>query len=85
VYDWEREIQQRLVFDLALGIEIDKAAGSDCLADTIDYAALSDRLCEHVESTRFELLEALAESVVELLNTEFGVVDLQLKLSKPGY
>ena len=84
VHDWEREIQQRLIFDLVLGVAIEKAAGSDLLVDTIDYEALSNGLCEYVESTRFELLEALAESVVVLLETEFGVVDLKMKISKPG-
>ncbi|PJF33565.1 MAG: bifunctional dihydroneopterin aldolase/7,8-dihydroneopterin epimerase, partial [Phototrophicales bacterium] len=37
VFDWEKEIKQKLVFDLELGTDIRQAAASDDLKDTLDY------------------------------------------------
>ena len=84
VYDWERTIQQRLVFDLDIQTDIRAAAVSDDLANTLDYKALSDRVIEYVSATSFELIEALAENLAELLIDEFDLSWLVLKISKPG-
>ncbi len=84
VYAWERSIRQRVVLDLRLYGDWRTAAGSDALPDTLDYKAVSDRLIEYVEASEFELIEALAEAVAELLLREFAVRKLRLRLSKPG-
>ena len=83
VYDWERTIKQRLVFDLEIHTDIKASAASDNLSLTVDYKMLSDRLIEYVSGTSFELLEALAENLAELLIQEFGITHLILKVSKP--
>lgn len=84
VYDWERQIRQRLIFDLEIGTDITAAAKSDKLANTLDYKALSDRVVDYVSATEFELLEALAEDLAQLILREFGVQWLRMKVSKPG-
>ena len=38
VYDWERTIRQRLVFDLDMGWDIRPAAAGDTLEHTLNYA-----------------------------------------------
>ena len=84
VYDWEREIRQTVVLDLEMEADLGAAGGSDALADTLDYKAVSDRLIAEVGSARFELLEALGEAVCRCLHEEFGVQRVRLRLSKPG-
>ena len=37
VYEWEQQIEQRLLLDLELGADIKKAAESDSLDDALDY------------------------------------------------
>jgi len=83
VYDWEKKIRQRLVFDIEVFIDIKAAAEADELAKTIDYKALSDRVSEYVSETQFELIEALAESLAQLLFREFKLGRLRLRVSKP--
>lgn len=38
VYDWEREVCQRLLVDLEMAWDNRKPAGSDDVADALDYA-----------------------------------------------
>ena len=84
VYGWERQVRQTLVFDIAMQFCCAKAAASDCVDDALNYAAVSERLIAYVESSRFELIEALAEACCQLLLNEFPVQALTLTLKKPG-
>lgn len=84
VYGWEQQIRQSLLLDLELGWSLAAAGLSDDLAQTLDYDRLSQRLLSWAESQRFELIEALAESMAQLIQQEFGVRWLRLTLTKPG-
>ncbi len=84
VYDWEREITQTISLDLEMGFDISAAAGSDDIADTLDYKAVAKRLIAFVESSEFQLVEALAHHCARIVLEEFPVTWLRLKLSKPG-
>jgi len=84
VFDWEREITQTISLDLQMAFDISRAAKSDNIADTLDYKSVSKRLIQFVESSEFQLVEALAEHCAQIVLDEFPVNWLQLKLSKPG-
>lgn len=84
VYDWERSLRQQLVFDLCLATDIRAAAAADDLGKTLDYKAISDRVIAFSEASAHLLVETLAEQVAALIQQEFGVTWLSLKLSKPG-
>lgn len=83
-YDWEREIQQPLLIDLVLTRDIAQASRSDDLADALDYAALSNRVIALCGELQFQLLEALAECLAQMIFDEFAVQRLQLTIRKPG-
>ena len=83
VYDWEKAIRQRLVFDLEIFTDIKAAAASDELAQTIDYKAVSDSVSAYVSGTEFELIEALAENLAKLLIQKFTMTRLRVRVSKP--
>ncbi|GGA81844.1 7,8-dihydroneopterin aldolase [Neiella marina] len=84
VYDWEKKIQQTLLFDIEMTTDIAAAAASDDLADTLDYEAVSNRVIEHVKNARVELLETLIEQVAQIILVEFGVKQVALTVHKPG-
>jgi dihydroneopterin aldolase len=84
VYDWERSIRQAVVLDLELAADNRRAAASDKLDDTLDYAALSARLLAFIEGSEFQLIETMAEQVAAIVLQEFGVPWLRLRLAKPG-
>ena len=84
VYDWERNITQRLVFDLEMAWDNTPAANSDDIKLALDYAEVSSAILGYVSETSFELIETVAERVAELIIAQFGVSEVELKLSKPG-
>jgi dihydroneopterin aldolase len=84
IYDWERKIRQTISIDLDMATDIRKAAASDHIDDTLDYKAVAKRLIAFVEESRFELVEALAENICEIVMQEFGVPWVRLTLNKPG-
>lgn len=84
IYDWERNIRQPIILDLELGTDIRTAAASDKIADTLDYKAISKRLEAFVTGSSFQLVETLAEGCARILQEEFGVPWLRLRLNKKG-
>jgi len=84
IFDWEREIRQSVRLDLEMRWDIEKAAGSDDITDTLDYKAVSKRLIAFIEGSSFGLIESLAEACASIVLEEFHVPWLRLKLSKPG-
>jgi dihydroneopterin aldolase len=84
IYGWERQIKQTVVLDLAMAADIRQAAITDRIEDTLNYKAVAKRLIEFVSHSDFQLIETLAESVAEIVMTEFSVPWIRVKLNKPG-
>lgn len=84
VYDWEREITQKLLFDLEMATDNRVAAASDDVSDTLDYDRISRRIEEYVSASSFKLIETLAERVAALVLEEFSISRVTLTVHKPG-
>lgn len=84
IYDWEREVKQVVSLDLEMATDIQRAAQSDNIEDTLDYKAVSKRLISFISESEFLLVEAMAEQVANIVLAEFNVPWLRLRLSKPG-
>ncbi|MFV2031375.1 MAG: dihydroneopterin aldolase [Gammaproteobacteria bacterium] len=84
IYDWERKIRQVISLDIDMGTDIQKAANSDNIDDTLSYKTVAKRLIKFVEESEFELVEALAEKICAIILEEFSVPWVRLSLSKPG-
>ncbi len=84
VHDWERSIRQPVILDIELGTDFARASKSDALAHALDYEAISKRVVEVVGGASFQLLEALADCVATMIQDEFGVEWLRLKITKPN-
>ena len=83
VYDWERLAPQRLLVDVTLFYDLAKAAKSDNVADTLNYAEVASCIEAVAAASQFELIEALAHAMVEAIFAQFGLAKICLKLSKP--
>jgi len=83
-FQWEKEIKQTLVIDVAMAWDTAKAAVNDELAKTLDYAEISTAIETFANNNPVDLLETLAERISAFLMTQYHIPWLQLKIGKPG-
>lgn len=84
IFAWERCIRQTLSLDLEMGFDISKAAASDDIQDALDYKAVGKRIAAHVQQSEAQLLERLASEITDIVQREFAVSWLRLRIGKPG-
>lgn len=84
IFDWEKEVRQTVSLDLEFATDNRRAAASDRIEDALDYKRICKRVIGFVENSRFELVETLAEEIVRVLQAEFGIGWVRLRLGKPG-
>ncbi len=80
----EREHGQRFVVDVTLDVDLRAAAGSDDLADTIDYGALSAAIHDLVAGAPAALLETVAGRVADRCLEDPRVLHVEVTLRKPS-
>jgi len=84
IYDWEREVKQRLEIDLEMWVDLAAAAQSDAIEDTLNYKSVAKRVLAFVEASRYRLVEALAGEIARIVQEEFRVVRVRVTVHKPG-
>lgn len=84
VYEHERELGQRFFVDVEFSLDLSKAGSTDDLNDTVDYAALYERIKDITENRRFQLLEALGNHVAELVLAVPLVDEVTVRVRKPS-
>ena len=81
---WERMLAQTIILDIEIGYDLAKAGKSDAIADTIDYGAVVARIHDTLKEHSFQLVEALAEHVAQLILKEFKAESVKVKVAKPA-
>ena len=84
IYDWEREVRQRVEIDLEMSMDLTAAAASDSIDDTLNYKAVAKRVLAFVQESRFRLVEALAGEIAQILLAEFPIERVRVTVHKPG-
>ena len=83
IHDTELHIPQTVRIDLQAGLSRSRACDTDRIGDTIDYGMVRARLLRLLVEHRLKLLEALAETIADILITEFGAAWVRVKVTKP--
>ena len=84
VHDWEKVQPQRFEVDVELAVDVQQAGLDDDIAWTVDYSAAYEAIRQIVESTTFNLIEALAEAIAhEILGRQPLVQDVVVRVRKP--
>ncbi|MFZ3088337.1 MAG: dihydroneopterin aldolase [Methylotenera sp.] len=84
VPEWERMVEQTIVLDIEIGYDLSKACKSDDVTDTIDYGAVVERIRKTLSEHNFQLVEALAEHICQLILKEFDALSVKVKVAKPA-
>ncbi|MGC4122243.1 MAG: dihydroneopterin aldolase [Myxococcales bacterium] len=80
----ERHDKQNVIVNLVLWTDLSKGGKSDRIADTLDYRSVRNAVMDMVESSKFFLIEALAERIAEVCLVEPKVHKVQVTVEKPS-
>ncbi len=82
---YERQREQRVRLDLALGVDARRAGRSGRITETVDYDLVAEHLIAMLRFRRYQLIEMAAEELCAmLLATEPELMQVQLSIEKPG-
>ncbi|HWL10973.1 MAG TPA: dihydroneopterin aldolase [Planctomicrobium sp.] len=80
----ERENKQDVLIQLRLYTDLRAGAQSDNIDDTLNYRTVCKQVIERVESSRFLLVERLAEEVANVCLSHPQVTRVRISVEKPG-
>ena len=83
VSDAERELGQRLVFDLSFELESCDATVTDRIEDTVDYAEVCEQVALAAQERQYKTLERLCAAVADRLIDRFDAESVRVKAAKP--
>jgi 7,8-dihydroneopterin aldolase/epimerase/oxygenase len=83
VSEAERELGQRLVFDVSFELSRCDATVTDRVEDTVDYAEVCEQVALAAQERSYRTLERLCTAVAERLADRFGAETVRVKAAKP--
>ena len=79
----ERELGQRLVFDIAFELDECDATVTDRIEDTVNYAEVCEQVALGAQERSYKTLERLCTAVADRLIDRFGAESVRVKATKP--
>jgi 7,8-dihydroneopterin aldolase/epimerase/oxygenase len=79
----EREVGQRLVFDVELEVGDAEATVTDRLEDTVDYGDVCEQINFAAQERSYKTLERLCSAVADRLIERYGVESVTVRAAKP--
>ena len=83
VTEAEREVGQRLVFDIRFDVGEVDALVTDRVEDTVDYGKVCEEVWLVAQQRSYKTLERLCAVIAERLSSQFGAESVTVKASKP--
>lgn len=84
VLDEERRTGQLFIADVVVAIDTRAAAGSDDLADTVDYSTIAQATHALLAGDPVDLIETLADRIAHACLSLPGVAAVEVTLHKPS-
>jgi dihydroneopterin aldolase len=84
VFEHERRDGQDFLVDLTVWIDLDQAAASDDLADTLHYGELAQRAAQIVGGEPCDLIETVATRVAQDVMADARVHAVEVTIHKPS-
>ena len=84
VSEAERELGQRLVFDVAFELEDCDATVTDRVEDTVDYADVCEQVALAAQERSYKTLERLCAAVADRLIERYGAESVRVRRPSPS-
>ena len=79
----ERELGQRLVFDVTFELDDCDATVTDRVEDTVDYADVCEQVALAAQERSYRTLERLCSAIADRLVQRYGAESVRVKAAKP--
>jgi dihydroneopterin aldolase len=79
----EREVGQRLIFDLSFEVGECDATVTDRVEDTVDYADVCQQVALAAQERSYKTLERLCSAVADRMIDRYGAEGVTVRASKP--
>ena len=84
VNDDERVNRQDVLINLTLSVDLRAAGRSDDIRDAVNYRTITKQVIEHIENSRYLLVEKMAHQVASLcLNADGRIDAVEVSIEKP--
>jgi len=84
-HEFERHIEQKLGIDFEAQTDWRAQAQADRALNLVDYYEINRAIGEMIASREWRLVEAVAESVAELLCTRFPISGVHVRVTKQPF
>lgn len=84
IFDWERTRKQKVIINVEIIFNASKASKSDKVKDTVDYKTITKKIIKHVETSKYFLIERMADQVLRIVMTDPKVKSAKVRIDKPG-
>ena len=82
INDWERRELQTILIDLDMACDARAAAADEDIAKAVNYRSVAKAVMTHTEEGRYFLVETLAERLAELIQRDFSVPWVRVRVRK---
>jgi dihydroneopterin aldolase len=82
VYEWEKRVPQTLQIDLEIALPSSLACQTDNIDDALNYADIVRDIQKSLASRHYNLIEALAESIAQILLDDFKAPWVKVSVAK---
>src|SRR5215210_1459423 len=83
VSEAERELGQRLVFDVTFDLDDCDATVTDRVEDTVDYADVCEQVALAAQERSYKTLERLCSAVADRMIERYGAEAVTVRATKP--
>ncbi|ALB24072.1 Dihydroneopterin aldolase [Piscirickettsia salmonis] len=85
VHNWEKEIKQRLEFDITVEFNLARAIETDDCANTVDYTVITQLVHHLINQQHFNLLETLAYHLSSEIYKKYPTIKtIEVTIRKPS-
>lgn len=81
--DWERKNKQDVIVNIKAGFKLGKAPQTDNVEDTVNYKTIVKQIINMVEKSDCNLLETLAQMILDIVMENHLIVWATVKVDKP--
>ncbi len=84
IYDWEQNVKRPIIINAEIHTGFDNARFSNDISKTIDYDIIVKQIKTYVASKNFQLVEKMAQEIIENIMTDKRIDKCSLEIDKVG-